>query len=112
MPAPEPVEPEPDPGQDPGEPIDSTPPDEGVVEAPEPLELEPVTDDPDATIVELNGLLPLKLEEFIPEAELFGFSTRVIKLDGEDLAVTMDFRTDRINVEVKGDTVVAVQSVG
>jgi hypothetical protein len=112
LPVPEPVEPGDDPGQDPGVPIESMPPEEGSVDVPEPIDEGSVGRDPEATIDDLNGLLPMKLEEFIPEADLYGFSTRVVMVDGESLDVTADYSETRINVEVKGDTVVALQSVG
>jgi hypothetical protein len=41
-----------------------------------------------------------------------GYEMRIVRLDGEDLAVTMDYREDRVNVEVEDDTVVAVQGIG
>jgi hypothetical protein len=44
-------------------------------------------------------------------AEL-GYEMRIVRLDGDDLAVTMDYREDRVNVEVEDDVVVAVQGIG
>lgn len=41
-----------------------------------------------------------------------GWTLRVVKRDGEDLAATADFRADRVNVEVTGGEVMAVVSVG
>jgi hypothetical protein len=63
-------------------------------------------------IVGLNELVPLPLDEFTALATERGFSTRVVMQDGEGLAVTADYSESRVNVEVEGDTVVAVQSVG
>jgi len=52
----------------------------------------------------------------VPDAEQkcknAGFRMRVIKKDGEELIKTMDHRTDRINVEVVGGKVTAVDGVG
>jgi hypothetical protein len=41
-----------------------------------------------------------------------GWSFRVVRRDGEDLAATMDFQPDRVNVDVEDGTVVAVTSIG
>ena len=78
---------------------------------------EPVADGDPATIeaevrAALEASLPLSLEEFTERAEALGFDTRVVIEDGEPLAVTADFSLQRINVEVAGGQVVAIQSVG
>lgn len=44
-------------------------------------------------------------------AELFGYSVRVTERDGEAFAVTLDYRTDRINVVIT-DGVVTSASIG
>jgi hypothetical protein len=41
-----------------------------------------------------------------------GFELRVVEVDGEPLAVTADYRPNRINVTVTDDLVVAVASLG
>jgi hypothetical protein len=41
-----------------------------------------------------------------------GYQMRIVRLDGEDLAVTMDYREDRVNVAVEDDVVVAVEGIG
>jgi hypothetical protein len=41
-------------------------------------------------------------------ATLNGWSYRVIQRDGEDFAVTMDYRSNRINVKVKSDKIFEV----
>jgi hypothetical protein len=60
----------------------------------------------------LDALLPLPLDEFTERALVLGFDTRTIIQDGEHLEVTADYSETRLNVEVDGDTVVAVRSVG
>ncbi len=85
-----------------------------------PAEEAPAEDDPavdpavdsQSGVVDLSEFVGLPLEEFAAEAEARGFTTRVVKQDGESLAVTMDYRTDRINVVVEGSIVVAMDSVG
>ncbi len=109
MPAPEPmpveVDPESAPEPTPGEPAPEP-------DVPEPIEETPGVGDPEAIIVELNQILPLPLEEFTERAAEQGFSTRIVMQDGEGLAVTADYSESRVNVEVEGDVVVALQSVG
>lgn len=41
-----------------------------------------------------------------------GLTVRVMRLDGEDLMGTMDYRTDRVNVEVADGVVVAILGIG
>ena len=41
-----------------------------------------------------------------------GLTVRVLRLDGQDLPATADFRTDRVNVAVEADIVTEVISVG
>ena len=60
----------------------------------------------------LEEFLRLSLEEFTDAAANAGYSTRVVALDGEALAVTADFSTTRVNVAVESDVVVAVESIG
>jgi hypothetical protein len=61
---------------------------------------------------ELDGVLPLPLEEFTDRAGSLGFDTRVVIADGERLEVTADFSFQRVNVEVADGRVVAILSVG
>ena len=76
----------------------------------------PVEEDPAAVEAEvraaLDGSLPMPLAEFTDQAEALGFATRVVIEDGESLAVTADYSLQRVNVEVAGGQVVAIQSVG
>ena len=57
-------------------------------------------------------LVGLTEEEATAEAEERGWILRVVRRDGEDLAVTMDFRPNRVNVEVTDGEVTAVLSTG
>jgi hypothetical protein len=41
-------------------------------------------------------------------AEINGWGYRVVQRDGEDFAVTMDYRSNRINVKIKDDEVIEV----
>jgi hypothetical protein len=49
---------------------------------------------------DLAGLVGSPLADFTAKAESGGWTVRVVEIDGESLAVTDDFRTDRINVAV------------
>jgi hypothetical protein len=51
----------------------------------------------------LIGLTDGQAEEATEEA---GFTYRVVSIDGEPLAVTLDYRTDRVNVSLEDDVVV------
>jgi hypothetical protein len=51
-------------------------------------------------------------DEAATEAASTGLSTRVVELDGEELASTDDLRCDRVNLAVADGTVVAVADVG
>jgi hypothetical protein len=104
-------------GAEPVSPPDSPPPDDGGNSAETPgdsagePDIEPGTD-PEVAIALLEEFVGLSIEEFTAEAKAAGFETRVVMQDGESLAVTMDFRTDRVNVVVEGPRVVAVDSIG
>jgi hypothetical protein len=84
-------------------------PDEGGV-------IDPEFGDAEAIEAELRavfeGSLPLVLSEFADQAEALGFETRVVIEDGEALPATLDFRLDRVNVEVVDGQVVMIDSVG
>lgn len=68
--------------------------------------------DPEAALLVLERYVGLPLDDFTGEAKADGYETRVVMRDGEPLAVTMDYRTDRVNVAVEGDVVVVVESIG
>lgn len=50
----------------------------------------------------------LSVEEAQTKAEQDGRPSRVVRVDGEDLAVTMDFIENRLNFEVENGRVTAV----
>jgi hypothetical protein len=54
----------------------------------------------------------LSVEEAETAAEEAGFTLRIARQDGEDLALTMDFIPNRVNVEVTDGVVTGVVSVG
>ena len=66
-------------------------------------------DSGDDTIVALVGMT---LEDAEVWAGARGMTIRPVRIDGEDLAVTMDYREDRINVEIKNGVVSVVQGLG
>jgi len=83
-----------------------------VEPAPEP-ESEPSQDERAERLiaaVEQDG--PMTEDEFADLADSLGLTVRVVRLDGEDLAVTMDFSPTRANVEVADGRVVAVLNFG
>jgi hypothetical protein len=100
-------------GAEPVAPPESLPPVDAEDSAGEPdaVDIEPGTD-PEVAIQLLEEFVGLSIEEFTAEAKASGFETRVVMQDGEPLAVTMDFRTDRVNVAVEGPRVVAIESIG
>jgi serine-aspartate repeat-containing protein C/D/E len=57
----------------------------------------------------LVGLTEDEAEEAAAEQ---GWTVRVVVRDGEDLPATMDFRPNRVNVEVTDDEVTEVVSIG
>lgn len=81
-------------------------------------------DDPDLNCVEPTEELAEGLPDIVCESEDdasdaledAGFTMRVVRIDGEDLAVTADFVENRVNVAVEtdGDTsfVVEIISLG
>ncbi len=58
---------------------------------------------------EILGMTQADAEQ---QAEQRGCTVRVTVDDGQELAQTMDLRTDRINVELRDGTVVALRGVG
>ena len=46
------------------------------------------------------------------EASALGWSVRVVRQDGEDLAATADFSETRFNVALKGDVISEIISIG
>jgi len=59
-----------------------------------------------------STVIGLDVDEAERVAADAGWVLRVARLDGEDLALTMDFRTDRVNVAVEDDIVTEVLSIG
>jgi hypothetical protein len=76
--------------------------------------------DPDAdpdlpapiAMVDAQTLTGLTLEEAELKADDFGWTLRVARLDGEDLALTEDYSPSRVNVEVADDLVTDIVSIG
>jgi hypothetical protein len=67
--------------------------------------------DPGATEVtqaDADSLIGLATEEAAKAAEERGWGFRIAELEGEPQAMTMDYRTDRVNVVVVGGVVTAV----
>ena len=56
----------------------------------------------------LEAYIGLTIEDATAKAEEEGVPSRVVKVDGEDLAVTMDFIADRLNFVVEDGTVTEV----
>jgi len=57
-------------------------------------------------------LVGLTEDEATEAAEACGWILRVVRRDGEDLPMTMDLRTNRVNVEVTDGEVTAIVSTG
>ena len=57
-------------------------------------------------------LVGLPEDEATEAAEACGWILRVVRRDGEDLPATLDFRPNRVNVEVTDDEVTAIVSTG
>lgn len=78
--------------------------------------------DPTEESVDMDMFDPTPLEEFVgaplaefeAEAVALGAEVRVVERDGEPLAVTMDLRTNRVNVAVEGpdEVVTRIVNVG
>ncbi len=74
----------------------------------------PTPDEPPVDIVEpdTSAIIGLGVDDATKTLEGQGFTLRVVIEDGEALAVTEDFSTSRVNVEVADGVVVAVVSIG
>lgn len=57
-------------------------------------------------------LVGLAEDEATEAAEALGWEVRVIRREGEDLPMTMDLRTNRVNVEVTDGKVTEVIQIG
>lgn len=57
-------------------------------------------------------LVGLTEDEAAEAADALGWEVRVIRRDGEDLAMTMDLRPNRVNVEVTDGEVTEVLQIG
>lgn len=84
-------------------PVDTVPLDTVTV----PDVVEPMVDPADAA-----ALVGLAEDEAVKVASSSGWELRIVRLDGVDLAVTDDLRTDRVNVAVDGGVVTEIVSVG
>lgn len=77
----------------------------------------PVTEVPNTvigepTVEEAQVLVGLPIADAEQLAGESGWTVRVMRIDGEDQAGTMDLRTERVNVEIADGVVVAILSVG
>jgi hypothetical protein len=59
-----------------------------------------------------SAIIGLGVDDATKTLEGQGFTLRVVIEDGEALAVTEDFSSSRVNVEVADGVVVAVVSIG
>jgi len=92
-------------------PIETLPPETLPVGAPiepAPIDNMEMVDQAAAT----EALVGLKLDEATKAAEGLGWEVRVSTLDGEPQVLTMDLRSNRVNVAVVDGVVTAVDSVG
>lgn len=78
---------------------------ETTVEAPEPGD-EPTVETATPVLVGLTE------DEAAEAAEALGWEVRVIRIDGEDQAMTMDLRPNRVNVAVEDGEVTEVLQIG
>jgi len=71
---------------------------------------------PDSSLPTLDSaaavLVGLTEAEAHDAAAEHGWTVRVARRDGEDQPLTMDFREDRVNVEITDGTVTSIVSVG
>lgn len=61
---------------------------------------------------QLTAMVPVSLDEFAEAAKSLGFDVRAAEIDGQPQALTMDYRTDRINVVLADGQVTAIFSIG
>ncbi|HEX4984084.1 MAG TPA: hypothetical protein VFV63_20440 [Ilumatobacteraceae bacterium] len=84
----------------------------------DPVVVDPPTSDPATSGVApgdpavLDQFVGVPLPEFEEVAKRYGFTTRVARQDGVDLAGTADFSESRVNVAVEGDVVTEILSIG
>jgi hypothetical protein len=71
-----------------------------------------VSKDSDSNFFSMSDLVGMNLKEGQAKAKSAGFSVRTTMRDGKSLIVTADYRTNRINVSVEGDKIVAVRGIG
>lgn len=90
-------------------PAETAPAGDPSVAPPRPVPGEPDLSGPD--LAEL-GVVGLGVDEATERAAAQGWTLRVARVDGEDLALTMDLRSDRINVAVDAGLVTEVLFVG
>jgi len=91
-------------------------PDPGLLAEPMPIEEgsggeapAPAAVDPDEAAKVLVGVAE---DESAKVAEQFGWSVRVVERDGEQLAATMDYRDNRVNVIVEAGVITGISSIG
>lgn len=97
------IEPTPEPAPEPVDPI--------IEPAPAPEESTP-SEAVDMLMAILEEEGPMTEDQFSGLAESLGLTVRVVRLDGEDLAITMDLSPTRVNIEVADGLVVAVINLG
>ena len=56
-------------------------------------------------------LIGMNITEAEQRAHTAGFTLRIVERDGESFAITMDYRTDRVDVKVTND-IITEYSVG
>lgn len=57
-------------------------------------------------------LVGMKMDTAHEYAKTHGYRLRVTQKDGQGLMVTADYRQDRINVAIEGDTITGVRGIG
>ncbi|MGA0355031.1 MAG: hypothetical protein ACO3OC_07105, partial [Ilumatobacteraceae bacterium] len=82
----------------------------------EPMPVEPGTDIDTASAEErverllagFEAAAPMALDEFTALAADLDIEVRIASIDGEGFPMTMDYRDDRVNIDIEADTVVRV----
>lgn len=101
------IEPTPEPAPEPApEPVDPI-----IEPAPAPEESTP-SEAVDMLMAILEEEGPMTEDQFSGLADSLGLTVRVVRLDGEDLAITMDLSPTRVNIEVADGLVIAVINLG